>query len=234
MTISGAPIQAVLFDKDGTLMDFQKSWGPWTQAVVERHCTTQVQKTAVAEALGLDLTRGVFFPHSPVIAGTAEEALALLQPHFPDRSAQSVLEMMTPAPNDFAPVPIDGLSRLCAGLSERGYGLAVVTNDFEAAARDHLDLMGISGFFNAVIGYDSGFGQKPGAGPCVAAADQLGVPPQACVMVGDSLHDLKAGRAAGMRTIGVLTGVAKAPDLVPFADVVFDSASDILDWLSEN
>ena len=50
-------------------------------------------------------------------------------------------------------------------------------------------------------------------------------------MVGDSMHDLHAGRSAGMRTIGVLTGPASRADLTPHADVVLDTIADIPDWL---
>ena len=50
-------------------------------------------------------------------------------------------------------------------------------------------------------------------------------------MVGDSTHDLSAGRAAGMRTVGVLTGVAQAEVLEPFADVILPSIADLPAWL---
>ena len=46
-------------------------------------------------------------------------------------------------------------------------------------------------------------------------------------MVGDSTHDLRAGRAAGMTTIGVLTGMALREELVPFADLVLDDIGEI-------
>ena len=50
-------------------------------------------------------------------------------------------------------------------------------------------------------------------------------------MVGDSTHDLEAGRSAGMRTIAVLTGLAEAQNLAPFADVVFPDIGHIPDWI---
>jgi phosphoglycolate phosphatase len=50
-------------------------------------------------------------------------------------------------------------------------------------------------------------------------------------MVGDSTHDLRAGRAAGMRTIGVLTGMARAQALAPLADVVLRDIGEIPAWL---
>ena len=54
-------------------------------------------------------------------------------------------------------------------------------------------------------------------------------------MVGDSTHDLLAGQAAGMRTIGVLTGPAPHDELAPHADVVLADIGKIPAWLrSEN
>jgi hypothetical protein len=63
--------------------------------------------------------------------------------------------------------------------------------------------------FDFVAGCDSGFGAKPDPGMCLAFAAHLGHAPDTILMVGDSLHDLTAGRAAGMRTVGVLTGIAR-------------------------
>ena len=50
-------------------------------------------------------------------------------------------------------------------------------------------------------------------------------------MVGDSLHDLSAARAAGMRAVAVLTGVAGREDLAPAADVVLDGVADLPRWI---
>ena len=51
-------------------------------------------------------------------------------------------------------------------------------------------------------------------------------------MVGDSLHDLDAGRAAGMRTVAVLTGIAPRERLAPHADVVLDTIDGLPGWVS--
>ena len=67
---------------------------------------------------------------------------------------------------------------------------------------------------------------------CLAFARQLGLDPSRVAMVGDSRHDLEAGRAAGMRVVAVLTGIARREDLEPHADVVLADIGAILDWLS--
>ena len=57
--------------------------------------------------------------------------------------------------------------------------------------------------------------------------------PERVVMVGDSTHDLLAGRAAGMQTLGVLTGIAERPELAPLADAVLPDIGHIPAWLEE-
>ena len=86
--------------------------------------------------------------------------------------------------------------------------------------------------FDFIAGSDSGFGGKPAPGQLLAFCDATGLAPDTCVMVGDSTHDLDAGRAAGMRCVAVLTGVATRTDLAPFADAVLTSVADLPAWLA--
>ena len=68
---------------------------------------------------------------------------------------------------------------------------------------------------------------------CLAFAHSLGLDPARVAMVGDSLHDLAAGRAAGMRTVGVLTGVAGAAELAALADVILPDIGGLPGWLAD-
>ncbi|MGL4237933.1 HAD family hydrolase, partial [Tabrizicola sp.] len=105
-------------------------------------------------------------------------------------------------------------------------------NDSEAPARQHLANHGITDCFDFIAGYDSGHGAKPAPGMCLAFARAFALDPARVAMVGDSRHDLEAGRAAGMRTVAVLTGIAKRDELSPHADVVLPDIGAIPDWLS--
>jgi phosphoglycolate phosphatase len=109
--------------------------------------------------------------------------------------------------------------------------LGVATNDSEAPARLHLAAHGITECFDFIAGYDSGHGAKPGPGMCLAFAAACGLDPWRVAMVGDSRHDLQAGRAAGMRTVAVLTGIAGAGDLAPLADMVLPDIGALPGWL---
>mgnify|MGYP000622122426 CR=1 FL=1 len=118
-------------------------------------------------------------------------------------------------------------------LQARGLKLGVATNDAESSARRHLEAAGVAEMMDFIAGYDSGFGGKPAAGQLHGFCAATGLAADACVMVGDSLHDLHAGRAAGMRTVGVLTGPAPAEELAPSAYVGLASIADLPDWLDE-
>ena len=117
------------------------------------------------------------------------------------------------------------------GLRARGLRIGLVTNDAEAPARAHLAAARVADLFDFVAGCDSGHGAKPAPGQLLAFLRATGIAPARAVMVGDSLHDLHAGRAAGMRVLGVLTGIAGAADLAPHADAVLPDIGGLPAWL---
>ena len=82
-------------------------------------------------------------------------------------------------------------------------------------------------FFDFVAGYDSGYGAKPEPAMLLAFCRDSGIPADRTLMVGDSTFDLIAGSRAGMRTVGVLTGMASAAELVPYANVVIADIGEL-------
>lgn len=216
MTMQG--IRAILFDKDGTLFDFQATWGAWAQSLLAELAAGDPARTrAMAEAMDFDLDRRLFRPASVVIAGTGREVAELLAPFT--EVPVGVLEQRISAAAHGAPlVPSVPLRPLLERLRAAGLKLGVATNDFEAVARSHVEE--VLDLFDFVAGFDSGHGGKPEPGMLLAFAHACGVPPEAVLMVGDSRHDLIAGRRAGMATLAVLTGVATEADLADLADAV--------------
>ena len=130
----------------------------------------------------------------------------------------------------FGRCPSHHLTRLDA-LRARGLRLGVATNDAEIPARAHLDAAGVTDRFDFIAGSDSGHGGKPAPGQLLAFCATVGLPPSDVIMVGDSLHDLHAGRAAGMRSIAVLTGMATEADLAPHATTVLPDIGALPGWL---
>ncbi|WP_170331404.1 HAD family hydrolase [Ruegeria arenilitoris] len=229
------PIDAILFDKDGTLFDFANTWGAFGRNMVLRLAGGDHARAAeLGRLIGFDLEQVTYSEDSIVIAGTVEEIAEVLAPHLPDMTQDELIDVLN-AESAAAPqaqaVPLDPF---LDKLRQAGLKLGVATNDGEMPALQHLASVGIRDHFDFVAGYDSGHGFKPGPGQLLAFAAHVGVDPEQVAMVGDSLHDLQAGRAAGMTTIGVLTGLAPAEALAPMADVVLPDIGHIPDWLSKN
>lgn len=233
LDMSQAPvIEAVLFDKDGTLFDFGQTWNAFAQGlIVNLSGNDPFRKRALARILQFDLESGSFLAGSPVIAGTNREVAELVRQVIPEREVADlegqILTEAARAPLSEA-VP---LVPFLAELAARGLSLGVMTNDSESVARLHLQAAGVEGMFDFVAGADSGHGAKPSPQPLLAFSDRLGHRPEHVVMVGDSLHDLAAGRAAGMWTVGVLTGMAGPDDLAPMAHAVLPNIGHLPGWL---
>ena len=223
---------AIIFDKDGTLFDFEATWGAWAGRVLAE----LAQRSGVsAQRLGAQIgyefradgTAG-FARSSLVIAGTLAEVVAALMPALPMLGAQEVSDFLDAEAMRAPLVPVLPLGRLLDALAPRH--LAVMTNDSEGSARAHLRAQGVEDRFSRIIGFDSGFGAKPSPEPLRAALG--GIDPARALMVGDSRHDLAAGRALGAKTVGVLTGPARAEDLADLADVILPSIAALPDWLA--
>lgn len=221
-------IEAILFDKDGTLFDFQATWSDPFRAFLERVAPEGGRKPT-AEALGYDLANGAFRPDSVVIAGTTDDVARVLSP-VTGRGAAEIIRMLDEAGSAARQKPAVPL-RPCLTSLKTTYRLGLVTNDSEAPARAHLAQEDILDLFEFVAGYDSGFGAKPEPGQLLAFADRTGIAPAATLMVGDSRHDLHAARAAGMVPVAVLTGVARADDLADLAHVILPDIGHLERWL---
>ncbi|MDZ7708740.1 MAG: HAD family hydrolase [Roseovarius sp.] len=224
---------AILFDKDGTLFDFHATWSTWAGQVIRDLAGGEAAVMArIAEAAHYDLVAARFLPTSPIVAGTNREAAECIAAALPGSCVDEIEThlMLTAAEAPLAPaVP---LVPYLDGLRGRGMRLGVVTNDTEYGARAHLGVAGVLERFDFVAGFDSGHGAKPAPGPLLAFARAVSVAPGRVVMVGDSTHDLIAGRAAGMVCVGVLTGTAVEADLAPYADAVLPDIGHLPGWLA--
>lgn len=223
--------KGILFDKDGTLFDFQKTWNSWSAEMIEHFSAGDPgQRRAIAETVGYDLARQEFYPDSIVIAGTNRQVAECVAKVVPRYSVEEVEEFLMQSSLTAQVSEATPLIPFFQRFKQNGLKLGVMTNDTEAGARAHLASVGALELLDFVAGFDSGFGAKPSPGPLLAFVKAMGLSQDQAVMVGDSTHDLIAGRAAGMHTIGVLTGLAQGSELAPYADSILPDISHIPDY----
>ncbi len=218
-------IRALLFDKDGTLFDFNATWTGVVEQVISRVAPDEATADALAAAGGFDRQARRFLPGSPIAAGALTEIAEAWAAHLPAMRPGDVVARIAglsaelTGPTTLVPAAPD-LPALLAELSTRGLALGVATHDAEAAAVAQLDAVGARGAFAFLAGYDSGHGLKPGTGMLDAFCATVAVPPVETAVIGDSRHDLGMARAGGALAIGVLTGPATEADLAPHADLI--------------
>lgn len=224
-------LAGILFDKDGTLLDFAMTWERAVPAILAQLTDgADGRMTALADAVGFDLAGGRFRSGAAFIAGTTSDygpaiASALGVPF--DRDLADRINAACDSEGIMTLTPIGDIAGLFASLRDRGLVLGIATNDTEASARRQMTALGLDPHLSFIAGYDSGHGAKPAPGMVTAFATHLDVAPARIAMVGDSLHDLRAGRAAGAMTIGVLTGFADVDELGDYADHILPSVAEL-------
>ena len=223
-----APVRGLVFDKDGTLFDFMASWAAWTAGfltdVAQRD---RILAEQLAKRVGFRFDTHSYATDSIVIGGTPTEIAQRLLPALPNWDQAALVEHMASTASHAKMVPAADLPLLLDALTGAGLKLGLATNDIESIAKTHLQDFGIASAFDFVAGCDSGYGAKPQPGQLLAFAKAVSLPPSDIVMIGDSRHDLAAGRAAGMRTIGVLTGPSGRDALTDLADDVLGSIKEL-------
>jgi len=99
-----------------------------------------------------------------------------------------------------------GVVAMVHALRAREVRLGLVTSKNTPGARRGLRLIGIEETMEVIVGADDVRHPKPHPEPIHLAMDRLGVAAESTIYVGDSLHDMRSGRAAGVRTGAVLWG----------------------------
>lgn len=202
MTAPVAAPFAVLFDLDGTLVD-----------------SIDLLVRSMEHAFG-DRTRRP--PVDEWVAAIGTPLDAMLRRWAEDEADVAHLRARYReyqfAHHDTMTTPYPGAVETVRALHAAGHPLAVVTAKLEVGARRALALIGVEACFGAVVGMDATTRHKPEPDPVWHALTLLGeVPPSRALFVGDSTHDMRAGRAAGVRTAAALWGPSAREQLAPTA-----------------
>jgi phosphoglycolate phosphatase len=233
-------ITGILFDKDGTLLDFDKTWEPVNRkASLLAAAGDEVLADRLMVICGMDPLTGkvssgsLFAAAAPTeIAAAMSNAGALFDPE--ELTEQLDRLYVEGAANAVA---VTDLAALFSRLKRRGLFLGIASSDNEASIRAIAERMGIMPYLDYIAGYDSGHGVKPHPGMIEGFAASQGIDLAGIAMIGDNTHDLHMARNAGAGlAIGVLTGTSGEEVLAPLADYVLASIDELealLDTLSE-
>ena len=118
--------------------------------------------------------------------------------------------------------PYPGVADTLAGLAAAGIRLCVCTNKYEASARDVLARLGLMPPIEDAAGADSFGVRKPHPGHILRLLERMNADPASAIMVGDSIHDVEAAKAAGLPVIAVSWGYTATPPDQLGADAVLD------------
>lgn len=229
-------ICGILFDKDGTLFGYSETWNRWCTSIIEKLSEGQKRLARkLAKAIQFDLETGKILPRSVVISETTREVATQLVRVLPAWQLEKLEKFLNDQVTKMPLMEVVPLKEYFELLRKHGLKVGVMTNDSEHNACSQLARANVNpnNDIDFLAGYDSGYGSKPNATPLLAFAKATLLEPSQIVMVGDSLHDLIAGKRAGMKTIGVLTGPAKKIDLIEHADLVVPNISHIPQFLKK-
>ena len=206
-------INAILFDKDGTLFDFYRTWGPVTEDAALLVAGGDFAKARyVLEKSGKDMVTGKYVPSSPIASGSNRQIVETWCDILGITDVEPVyakVHEMFLARQKQAATPVVDLDLFFGRLKGRGLRLGVATMDSEESARATMRIFRAEQHLDFICGFDTGHGMKPSGGMVEAFARLTGTPPANVAVVGDSPHDIHmahAGKAG--RAIGVLTGVS--------------------------
>jgi phosphoglycolate phosphatase len=232
----GLAIKGILFDKDGTLVNFEATWFAIGDALALKAADgDRARADALLAEAGYDFATGKVRPDSVFAAGTNADVVALWHPHAQAAEREAIVadfDAFTAEAGAASCLPVAGGQQAIASLHAAGYRLGVATNDSTAGAEKTLLALGIAQMFDAAYGYDAVANPKPAPDTVVAFCDLTGLKPSQIAMVGDNRHDLEMARAAGAGlAVAVLSGTGTRETLAPMADVVLGSIAELPEYL---
>jgi len=145
-----------------------------------------------------------------------------------ERSYEAFLRHYAAASNELTTL-YPGAHEALADLCEAGFTLVLITNKPQRFIAPILDHFGLGACFTLCLGGDSLAEKKPSPVPLLHAANACGVQPAECVMVGDSRHDIAAGKAAGFATLALPYGYNHGEPIIHSApDAILGSLTELL------
>lgn len=216
------PVQAVLFDLDGTLIDSAPDLVGAANWLREQHGLDPLPYESLRCWVGAG-ARGMVGAAFGSVPG--DDRFDGLRDAFLARYEQALLVKTRVFPE---------VAGLLAALDAQGISWGIVTNKASRFADPVVQGLGLATRSATLICGDTTPHAKPHPAPLLEAARRLALPASACVYLGDDLRDVQAGQAAGMHTVAVRWGYLGAGDPIDDwgADLIIDSPDQLLKWLN--
>jgi len=224
-------IRGLLFDKDGTLIDYQASWAQTNLKAGRLAAQGDLDLAAwLLTVAGVDPITGYAVSDGLLASGNTEDvAEAWAEAGSPFGAAELTDRLDTLFRSAVvAAVPVCDLAALFASLSNRGLVLGIASSDSEAAVAATAERFGLEPHLAFLCGYDSGHGAKPGPGMVDGFCRATELPAEVVAVIGDSSHDMHMAAAAGAGyRIAVLTGAGSAETLRPLSHLLLPSIATL-------
>ncbi len=237
------PCRLVIFDKDGTLVDFAATWVPLirerAQFLVKTLGGNGELEALLLTSWGIDPVTGKIDPRGPCpVSPRSEEivigTMVLYQRGYPWDEAKQWVSQAFDRADEFTDrkstlKPVDGVSSLLRRLKRDGLSLAIATSDERRDTEAVLSSLNFVGFFDAIVCAGEVHLPKPHPEMILTICQRLSIPPQETIFIGDTVTDMMMGKRAEVAlTIGIVEGgVTPREELEKVADVVFDSVRDL-------
>lgn len=220
----------LLYDKDGTLLNFHKLWTPYAKKCIDEfaeYFDIHEVKSEVAEKLGY--VDGEIQANSTIASGTGSDIHAVFESfktgggEWAKDFYESNLQMLA---DDM--VLIDGVKTVLGHGLTNGYKNVIVTSDSRDSTLRFIEKFELEPFiFDVICGDDNDY-HKPQFGFIKDFIDKHNYPVENLVMIGDNAADTMLGYGEGLYTIGVLSGTGQHEHLTG-ADKIVDSIMDLYD-----
>lgn len=214
----------VAFDLDGTLVDSVPDLAAALEQTLAAEGLARPTRQAVAGWVGNGVPKLV----ERGLAWALEQPVDELDETLKTRAQAAFMAHYGAAPYRLTQL-YPGVTDTLSALGQAGFVRVLITNKPERFIAPLLAHFGLEEAFALCLGGDSLARKKPDPLPLTYAAATFGVPPAACVMVGDSRHDMGAGRAAGFATAGLTYGYNHGEPIARSEpDALLDSLAELL------
>jgi len=219
MPLNLQKIRALCFDVDGTLSDTDDMYTQKVARFLPRFLFHDREHAARKIVMWIEAPGNALIG-LPDVIGLDDELLGLWE----------WLNRKRPRPmKHFMMVP--GIKEMLEHLYGK-YPMAVVSARDDRSTRVFLTQFNLARYFEEIITAITAEHTKPYPDPILYAAEKMGVAPENCLMIGDTTVDIRAGKAAGTQTVGVLCGFGERKELERRgADLILDSTAELADIL---